>query len=271
MSPRFGLPPWFVENDAARRWWPRQVLGTFVRTFNPFRFWSALEMSHPLRWRRMLVHAIVLAGVLYACFALAVGIAAWREWRVAARQAVPSTTGMAVFAQAAALPLSPRSNGMHTHPRQGRAWPYTPPIWHAAALLLGTWQIGMLVLVGHLAAGLSFAALPVSRRRARVRTRHVVRVSLYGIGLVVPALAAVLFAEATPRSPTLVGDILWRLFGGAAEVLLPAVLPLELAWWTLATSRYLKIPHALGVGLAAVTIGGLVGSAAVLYLTVARF
>jgi hypothetical protein len=103
----------------------------------------------------------------------------------------------------------------------------------------------------HACCGLSFAALPFTRRRCKVRWSHLVRVTLYGYVLGVPALllslAAMPMAVAEMRAGALVEPL--------AAVAWGALPFMAVAWWAAATSRYLRMPHAWGVGLAVVVIG----------------
>ena len=111
----------------------------------------------------------------------------------------------------------------------------------------------------HTGCGLTYAALPITRRRCKVRWSHIVRVTLYGYVMFAPA--AVLLLAATPDMITrLTRGGLLELVASVAWMLTPLV---EVAWWTAATSRYLRMPHAWAVGIAVTLVGMLFALAVV--------
>ena len=112
---------------------------------------------------------------------------------------------------------------------------------------------------------LVFLALPVSMRRARVRWRHLGRITAYS--LIWPILSVMAYEAVMLRHM----DVVW---GGARplEVWSAArwlVLGVLALWWFAAVSRYLRMRHALGVALALLTIGTLAGMASETYLALA--
>lgn len=93
--------------------------------------------------------------------------------------------------------------------------------------------------------------LPTSLRRARIRPRHFVRISLYASVLIVPIVAT-----------SLVLPYFGAMYGGStisfinfygqpnADLILFASATLFISiWMTAAAGRYLRLPHAAGVGL----------------------
>ena len=266
-SAAFALPRWCVEAPEPRRRLPRQALATFARSWLPWPFWSALRMSHPSRWRRLVAYLGLFAVVLYLTFALTHGLAVWLYWSSFSRAGVytPNTGGWPVFWQAAALPLSNQSIGSFTAAGRGFTWPYQTP-WR---LFLYHWyDVGVLlvtVLIMHAGCGLTYAALPITRRRCKVRWAHVVRVTLYGYVLVVPAIVLSLVA-----SPMAMNGIPAAALVAPVAVGAWGAIPLmEVAWWTAATSRYLRMPHAWGVGLAVTVVGVLFSAAIMLWIWLA--
>jgi len=105
-----------------------------------------------------------------------------------------------------------------------------------AVVLLGLW-IWLLLPV-------SFVLLPVSRRRARVRWAHFMRITAYA--LVVPS--AVITVSLLALTAGLSINRLRNEMIGLAH-LLPryAMIPLLLAFWAVAIKRYLHIPHSWAV------------------------
>jgi hypothetical protein len=232
-------------------------VGTLARTFLPWRFWSSLRMSHPCRWRRLVAYLGLIGVGLYLAFALTHGLTVWMEWRDTVSRAGVSanTDGWPVFWQAAALPLADSAVGSFTG--AWGVWSYATPsnvfsyMWYELLFLFLT------VLVMHAGCGLTFAALPISRRRCKVRWSHIARVTIYGYVLVLPAVALSLAASPMTMSGARGGSFLAPLAVGAWG----ALPPMEVAWWTAATSRYLRMPHALGVGLAVAVVGALLALA----------
>jgi hypothetical protein len=259
-SVAYAMPRWCVEAAQRLRRLPGQAVATFARSWLPWRFWSVLRMSHPSRWRRLVAYLGLFAAVLYVTFAVAHGLAVWQTWRNTMTYVsyTPTTGGWPVFWHAAALPLSDQSIGGFTVP--GRiVWTYETPlevfayVWPELPLLL------LAVLLMHAGCGLTYAALPITRRRCKVRWSHIVRVTLYGYALFAPAV--VLFLAATPTSRA--GAAVGGLLAPVASVAWLAIPFMEVAWWTAATSRYLRMPHAWGVGVAVAVVGGLFALAVV--------
>jgi hypothetical protein len=85
-----------------------------------------------------------------------------------------------------------------------------------------------------------FVLLPISRRRAKVRFGHIVRVACYGLFIPVTIVFAVQILVA-------VGYGLPNSLRTCAELVdfLVFLLPLAMlaVWWAVAIKRYLKIPH----------------------------
>jgi hypothetical protein len=259
-SAAFAMPRWCVEAADPRPRLPGQAVATFARSWLPWPFWSALRMSHPIRWRRLVVYLGLLALVLYVAFALMHGLAAWQTWRETMyySSGTATTGGGPVFWQAAALPLSNEPVGSFASAGWS-AWSYETPLGVFAYAWRGLTVLLLTVLLMHAGCGLTYAALPITRRRCKVRWSHVVRVTLYGYVLVMPAVF--LYLVATP--PTMSGAGIGSLLAPVAVGAWLAIPPLEVAWWTAATSRYLRMPHAWGVGIAVTLVGGLFALAVV--------
>lgn len=110
--------------------------------------------------------------------------------------------------------------------------------------------------------------LPTSLRRARIQNRHFVRISLYSCALWVPIFALALILSFAPVGHDYFSFQLfnaqYRFNPGPRElnshmVLLITSGVLTALWMTAAARNYLRLPHALGVGLATtlVTLLGL--------------
>jgi hypothetical protein len=177
------------------------------------------------------------------------------QQRAAVAYTVDQSYSVAIL-EAVFLPWSGSSSGTTTGP--SGVMPYCPPRDLRATLaLLGSPTILLSDPLTRTATSLglalwlctlmpvSFLLLPVSRRHARVRREHLVRVAVYG--LFAPA-AAMLAAF------VLVGlgavDLAHRL-------LRYGVVPMLVVWWTAAIHRYLRMPHSAGVALLLSVLVGL--------------
>jgi hypothetical protein len=92
------------------------------------------------------------------------------------------------------------------------------------------------------------------RRQAKVRWSHLVRIALYSTAfLAVLGCAAIVLNVVSylTRSP------LRGIFEGIALMCLVAFPAILFVWWGVATSRYLRMRHPWGVGLAAVGLSNL--------------
>lgn len=99
-------------------------------------------------------------------------------------------------------------------------------------VLLGLW-IWLLLPV-------SFVLLPVSRRRARVRWAHFLRIATYA--LVVPS-AVITVSMLALTAGFSINRLRNEMFGLAHLLPRYAMIPLLLAFWAVAIKRYLHIPH----------------------------
>lgn len=110
--------------------------------------------------------------------------------------------------------------------------------WYGGFMLPAAWMAWGFAMV--LLLPMSFALMPFSMRKARVRWSHIARVTVHSIFIPITCLLAALVM--------LVVAALFFSMEAAFEVLEVAVryvpwLAVAL-WWHAATSRYLKIPHA---------------------------
>ncbi len=251
LSPKMRRPAWCVEYAKGLRDFLRRSVATAARTLWPFGFWRSLGMSDPLRWRALACYLALGAGALYVAFCIAHGALAWAATR--------PTGAVADAFRAALLPLSGtevRGRWVSWSPRE----------------LLRHWDDGagvlLLMLLFHALCAAGFAVLPVSRRRAKVRWGHILRVWAYGMGLVAPAVlfveAGIALAEQDAVLLALAGTVLLALAGLWAPFLVGA----EVVWWSTATGRYLRMGHPWGVGAAVVAMALLAALAAAFYVSV---
>jgi hypothetical protein len=57
-------PTWCVEFAKGRRSFARASLGTFMRSFWPWGFWSRVKMAHGVKFRRLFAYAIILIAIM---------------------------------------------------------------------------------------------------------------------------------------------------------------------------------------------------------------
>ena len=105
--------------------------------------------------------------------------------------------------------------------------------------------------IAAVSAPFAMLLLPTSLRRARIRQRHFLRVSLYASVLIVPIMATSL---ALPHFGAMYGGSALsfiNLYGkpNADAILLASATLFISIWMTAAAGRYLRLPHAAGVGL----------------------
>jgi len=205
---------------------------------------------------------------MYLLAALSNGVMAARSWKIQA--SAPGTTfnddAWMMFLQAAALPLSNESLGSFTW----TAWsgpvtqPYSAPADIAPLAFFPLVMAGSLGMLWLFCSALAFAALPISRRRAKVRWRHIIRITCYGV-----ALAGVL--------ELIIGFFILNFFRGPWKPGLEPFITLLFSvsgvvffflWWSLAAGRYLRMQHPWGVGLAVVIVGKFlpIGAVSAIYL-----
>lgn len=261
LNPRITPPKWCVEFATNPRQLPRRSLRTAVMVFRPRRFWKSLEMYDEPRWRRIIEHLALWLIVCYVLFALAHGVVAWRTWhQYVAWGSVSTTTGWDCAIRAAVLPLSSASPGTFTGGIARRG-----PVAHESPreLFETFWipwllpMLGIIVIIALCAVG--FAVLPQSRRIAKVRWAHIVRIATHGSVMVLPALLMYICAM-------MVGDRFFLSLLNIAGVLLLLVIPMQFVWWSTATGHYLKMRHPWGVGAAVVIMSVLVTFTAILYV-----
>jgi hypothetical protein len=266
-------PGWCVEY--ARGWWgvPWRSARTFVVAWWPWGFWKSLKMTHDARWPRIVAYVLLLAVPLYVFVSVSHGLAAWAVWKDYSAYGVgrlPSP--VRVVAQSMLFPYSNSPPGTMTMP--GRPWlssSFPPPARQPRAdwNRLESWGALLPVVVVVLLCPAGFLALPVSRRRAKVRYAHIHRVTLYSMTFLLLPMCG-LFTDSPLSMASRYSPIVWALRGAVlgASLGFPVVL---VVWWSCATGRYLKIAHAWGVGLAVVLMAFLATTvASVLVVLVAQ-
>jgi hypothetical protein len=251
----------FFEN--ARRRLAGSLALTVWRALRPRPFWLWVRMEHEVRPMRMALTVLVGLAATHLCAATLLFLIAAAVTGVTgpmggdARPWFGYYSDWPELAVAIAWPMGPSE----------WLWPNSPQV------------INPLAVVGLAATVLlpgAFVFLPLTLRRAKVRSAHLIRVWAYGlIGLPLALLA--------PTAYSMAANLASGLFGfqdaatGAAwgerwleahrwQVLLACALAWNYWWWTIATGRYLCLPRAWGIALATLALALLVSIAVILLI-----
>jgi len=253
------LPRWCVEYSTSILNEPRRTLATLLMTLRPWRFWNELKMNHAARKRRLWAYVVFILFVCYAFFAVGQGVIAL-QWCIDKSVSLPPSESP-LHAMMHAI-VNPFHNDLPV-PNCGRLFPWTRnltpydalPSWRAVA------ETALVIALIMIACPLAFAALPISRRRAKVRAIHLVRAGIYAFALVLPfvfggSILAVLMNTANYTGWQVEMNQMFFQGGAGALILL---LPFLYLWWWMAAKRYLRMEHSALVAAAVVTIGFIAG------------
>jgi hypothetical protein len=254
LNPSHRVPSWSLEAKRSPLARPRQFAAALLHVFWPRRYWSAIVMTHPIRWRRLAGFCAVALLFVGGGLMLLAAAHAVRDHRATTSFGATSPDGDAiVFGRMLWSPLSgaPVSGYTWTRPKDGTVFTYAGPTcaWYTRHL----WSIALPFLMATFLSvvftALAFAVLPQSRRRAKVRARHIVRVAFHGLLVPIVVLGVAGIAAVLP------------VLRGAEPPPWVAVLTLglmtvgTLAWWQAASLRYLRMEHSWAVATATTVIG----------------
>ncbi len=254
-NPQFGTPRWLVEARSAGRFPLRRTAGTLVRAMVPSYFWHRLSMNHPIR-RTPLIGSLALLWVPVFILFLAVHVQTLHAYIVDTSR----------WAGTAATPHATEiTRHILTHPFSSEPLDWwsrwgidvDPDSPRAVNLMLWT-ELGLgrnllMTLAMPLVTALAFIALPVSRRRARVRRAHVIRITAYAYALMSLPVGAVLLSRAALAPFDLSWSWLISTNISAANLVLGSIFALW--WWHAAIRRYLRMEHSIAVVLSVWIIG----------------
>lgn len=226
LNPSFMTPTWWIESRRIQSALVRQMLGTWLFTWNPPLFWTRIRLAHPIRWTRLaayflgsitvIVIVLVAAARLFTTASLVDFLTAanWRFW----------WTHTSPWDMASSIRLLRLSS----------------QVWLCLAVFIAT----SLAPIGYL-------TVPVSLRRAKVRFSHLVRISVYGLPFIaLPCALALLttlgLLNSRLKMPPFTESI--SRWATVASVLMC------LLWWMTASSLYLKLQHGIAVGATAVLL-----------------
>lgn len=251
------VPRWSFEH--AGRYVLALWVSTAFRTAFIWPLWRGLRLEHPVVARRLTLHLAAVLLLMHGMVAAASG--AWMHGetkRYAAWALVQGVTLPSPEAAAARAVL----------------WPYTnSAAWAKIGFgtpkhLLGVHEWAVLLWV--LLTPAAFVLLPQTLRRMRVRREHLWRGLCYSVMPLPLLLGVELLGEMHRRWVWPVGPILDRLLvrrgldvGECGPALLAAAVVWIVAFWVVTVRRYLRLPHAAGVALALLAVGGLGAAVAV--------
>ena len=276
---RLGLPRWCVESRRSAWAFPGQFIGTTWRCWLSILLWRAVQMIHPLNWRRLCLWLAAWCALATLIVMLSNGLYALGQWQmyvtpftgVRGSPGWTASTGpWPLFLQATAFPFSGKSIGTYSFPRQPpRA--YTPPRTFLEAILSGFAVPMLLLIVTPITCAWTFAALPISRRRAKTRWAHVARGATYTYGIVLTVALASLLDNGLeiwlnlPSGPAAVAAgasrslAILRLISGFASLVIGIIYigmaPAIVCFWWSCAKRHLRMEHAFAVGMSVATIG----------------
>lgn len=250
-------PAWCVEY-AANRWAvPWRCVKTLTMTFWPWGFWKSLKMTHDPRWRRLSAFFFLIVAVCYIAFAISSGVVGFaHSAEIKRNPSVSTTVGTpTVVLRCVLSPFSRYSPGIV----KGSTW--SEPYWSPYEIFGSTWELvcsgGIGFAIAQVTTAFGFVILPVSRRIARVRWAHIFRVAVYAVGLTVPMVVlncVLVVTEDIAYQTSYNGPL-----SSVAELGIPVagVLPMlaHILWWSIATSRYLRMARGLLVGSLVAVIG----------------
>jgi hypothetical protein len=283
-DPARETPTWCVEFVPRRRIVIASV-ATFAMSFLPWKFWSRLTVSHALHFRRLLVYVAIVASSVYIAFAAGQVVAALdvrRDLSVCwptglAPRMVTYTTDVSAFEaalRAALFPWSDTSPGTVDY-GGGQIVSYPTPRdtlkrtyhggylgwWHPQESVLKSTTFSITMSIGCVAA---FAMFPLTRRLARVRWRHILRIWFYSLAfLVLPmwwhiADAVLILSGAAVRGTRQLS--IFERYEIAIAV--PLIWGL---WWAVAASKYLRLHNGYLVGVVACGIAWLAAFLMIVY------
>lgn len=301
-------PRWFVEARMTRWWLPRRAIATLLMCARPFRFWSSIELALPISRRGIIALAIMVAAILHLAGVTRRVADGWSgyvdaiqantsrgiegviadvalismaplsrfdgSWIFHTIQANDRTRSeLAVYSKTAwqfmRLAAEPSSDELYIKVSSSGMPSYASINAQLVPLLDGEApETTIAAFALPLLAPFALLLLPTSLRRARIQTRHFVRISLYSCALWVPIFTLALML---PFGPVDYDFFSIQLFNTPNRfnfdpqslnphmVLLISSGVLTALWMTAAARSYLRLPHALGVGIATtlVTLLGL--------------
>ncbi len=257
ISPTHSTPRWSFEHATSNR--ALRLILTLLRSLWPPALYRSLSMHHPIRGSRLVLFALLLVIGGCAVHNVALGLLAYQDAPSAASIAwnvqwgVP--TSVERFGYDVAIPENELLNGLLfplvKTDDDGPWWWGQTHAWHLAASYIAATL---------LLTPLAFLLLGQSMARLKIRRAHLLRGLAYSIPILpISVLVPMGLVEAFDRTLA-IGTSYYLSHSEArpAFALIPALAMLAF-YWIIFASRYLRVPHAIGVGLVMVFVGYLAG------------
>lgn len=224
---------------------------TLLRSLWPFYFWKQIELADDIRPRRLVAYVALVTVLLYAIMAGSHGIIVWHQVALLNQNAMAAGTAPVVLSWSdyVAVCLLPWLDV--TVASWGATSAY---LWatHGQTIVVG---LG-LMLAMHASCAAAYVVLPVSRRVARVRWIHIVRIAMYG------AVPIMLIAALEMIGTVLitVGNETWPLLALNVVVVVMiatgfAFFPVLFIWWSTASGRYVRMQYPWAIGASVTVLG----------------
>ena len=242
------------------------------RTVTPWRMWRDIRMTHPVRWGRIVAYFVLLALALYVMAAISLGMRCVADLDMTLKGAffggnpvkiATTATRWQAFLHGSLTPYSTRpiatvtmggstvTQGGTTLTFGAATWTLGSPRTYVSGMIEHQWPIAAVAVAIPLSCALAFAALPISRKRAKVRWVHVPRAMAYAYGLVWIAASLFMLASWHIVSPRVGIGFLGMI---AFIYVMTSPIVLIAFWW--ATARlYLRMQHGLAVAVSVTLIG----------------
>lgn len=264
-------PRWTIEFVLHRKFISLALLTTAICSFVPWFFWSKLRMSHEMQWKRLGVYLLILFTIIWLTYATANTVIVGRAWiEVDQNPQITRLSRPLEYAglYAFVLPSSrkPVFTYTFTHIIQGvpssSTIAYSSPKW-----LKRVWRwngdVTFFMCFFIVALPATFMLLPVSRRRARVRWRHISRVFAYS--LLFPALVSLGIIVGAFRAYRSEAGYSYRplpVYVDYPRYLCLLAIGMLALWWWVAIRRYLHMDEPRKVALSVIVTSLLLATVA---------
>ena len=247
LSPKHQPPAWHVEFARGPTRLCTSILASFWASLRPTLLWQRLKPSHPPSIKRLVRYVFIQCCLAYACWGILniIWLFAQRnEALVSAKQvSLQHNLPPIVINDLVLLVLFPWEVISYTRT-------YTHDFYYLDNLLISLGLMTCLMWAHSLLGILSFAPLPLARRKAKVCWFHLLRIGLmnlphiFWIALLLIATTYLFnFGQMTMAYVHFAVPWLWAL---------------ALWWyWQRACKYYLQMSHSVGVSFAIVMIAGL--------------
>jgi hypothetical protein len=278
LSAKLKRPHWCLEYAESLRDGVGRTVASIGTVFLPWLMWRSLKMSHPPRIRRLLLVIIMFAATfaLLAYLSARINASAQMYYRFARQPNCTVNVGFwTVCAQSVFSPWSHQSPGTVTF--RGMVRPYPSPSEYsitAFTIMRQYWWITKGPLQRDALAPLpycvlllaifplGFLILPRTRRKAKVRWIHLLRIWLYGLFWLIAPVSALLIANHLAGWDENWSVRMYVCFTALVYVGTPLFIML---FWQAAVRRYLRMPHSVGVAFGVGAITWLLAQAILFY------